>query len=176
MIRFLLLLISMTSFAFADNFEVEAKKLASDLKILLMKNLSEKIANEGIIAAIPFCHQNVKPIAKLAAKERLNKFEFGRTSHKIRNAQNAPQPWAESYLKDFQGSFQKDGKQSLVHKLENGKRIYLEPLYVQVQCLNCHGQTVSADIKEKLSALYPQDQAMGFKLGQFRGFIWVKEK
>jgi hypothetical protein len=105
------------------------------------------------------------------------KFEFGRTSHKIRNQANAPQPWADVYLKEFQGTFKGDIKKDfIIHKLENSKRVYLEPLYVQAQCLTCHGETVAPEIKTKLAEIYPQDKATGFKLGEFRGFIWIKEK
>jgi len=35
---------------------------------------------------------------------------------------------------------------------------------------------LSPQVSEKIKSLYPQDQAIGFKQGEFRGFIWVKEK
>jgi len=38
-----------------------------------------------------------------------------------------------------------------LHRTENGKQIYIEPLYVQAQCLACHGQQVSNEIKRKLA-------------------------
>ena len=117
----LLTLVFMTS-AHAQDFESEAKALAHDLKSSLMKNLSEKMAKDGPVKAISFCHENVKPIAKTAAKDRTMKFEFGRTSHKIRNQANAPQPWADVYLKEFQGTFKGDIKKDfIIHKLENSK-------------------------------------------------------
>ncbi len=173
---FLLNLVIMTS-AHAQDFETEAKALAHDLKSSLMKNLSEKVAKEGAVKAISFCHENVKPIAKSAAKDRALKFDFGRTSHKIRNETNAPQAWADVYLKEFQGKFKGDIKKDfIIHKLENSKRVYLEPLYVQAQCLTCHGESVAPEIKMKLAEIYPNDKATGFKLGEFRGFIWIKEK
>lgn len=161
----------------AQNFEVEAKKLATDLKSSLMKNLSQKIASEGAVKAIPFCHTNVGPIAKAAANERMNKFEFGRTSHKIRNEKNLAMHWAKSYLKEFQGKFKGDVKKDfIIHKLENGKRVYLEPLYIQAQCLTCHGENLNKSVKMELNKVYPNDRATGFKLDEFRGLIWIKEK
>lgn len=163
--------------AYAQDFTSEAKALAADLKSSLMKNLSEKISKDGVVEAIPFCHANVKPIAKKAAKTRLNKYEFGRTSHKIRNIGNNPQPWADKYLKEFQGTFKGDIKKDyILTTLEDNKKLYMEPLYVQPQCLLCHGEKVSAEVKSKIQTLYPQDKATGFKVGEFRGFIWVKEK
>lgn len=165
------------SFAEVDTFESDAKSLARDLRTSLMKNLSEKIAKEGPVAAVPFCHANVKLIAKDAAKERMTKYEFGRTSHKIRNTANAPLPWANKYLKDFEGKKKGEAsKDFIIHKLENSKRVYLEPLYIEAKCLLCHGDNVEKDIQAKIQVFYPQDNATGFKLGEFRGFIWVKEK
>ncbi len=89
---------------------------------------------------------------------------------------NRPQAWVEYYLKEFQGKLKSDiTKNSLLIEHE-GKRIYLEPLFVEAKCLLCHGDKVSTQVSEKIKSLYPQDQAIGFKQGEFRGFIWVKER
>jgi hypothetical protein len=163
--------------AFAQNFEIEAKSLASDLKTSLMKNLSERIAKDGIVEAIPFCQLNVKPIAKKTAGDRIDKFEFGRTSHKLRNDLNSPESWVGPYLKEFNGKLRSEIKRDfLIHKLPDGKRVYIEPLYVQAQCLLCHGDNISENVKNKIQKFYPNDKAVGFRLNEFRGFIWVKEK
>lgn len=173
----LLLLISSLAIARKDNFKSEAQLLASDLKMSLMKNLSEKISKEGVVEAVPFCHSNVKSIAKIAAKERTKKYEFGRTSHKIRNTSNTPQPWAIKYLDQFAGTMKSDTSEKyIIHKLKDSKRVYLEHLYVEAKCLLCHGENVQKNVMAKTQELYPKDQATGFKLGEFRGFIWVKEK
>lgn len=170
-------LILIPSIAFSQDFEIEAKSLASDLKSSLMKNLSERITKDGIQEAIPFCQLNVKPIAKKAAGDRINKFEFGRTSHKLRNELNSPQSWIGPYLKEFQGRLKSEiKKEFFIHKLPDGKQVYIEPLYVQAQCLLCHGDNISENVKKKIAKLYPNDKAVGFRLNEFRGFIWVKEK
>jgi hypothetical protein len=165
------------SLAYADNFENEARALAQDLKAGLMKNLSEKISKEGVEAAVPFCHENVRPIAKSISGERSKKFEFGRSSHKVRNKNNTSPAWMAPYLKEFQGKQKGEVKKSfIIHTLEDSKRVYLEPLYVEARCLQCHGENISKNIKNKIRQLYPEDNATGFKLGEFRGFIWIKEK
>lgn len=179
----LLFLVLHSSIALAENFEDEAKKLASDLKSSLMKNLSEKIKKDGVEAAIPFCHENVKPIAKEAAtlsgKDFLTKYEFGRTSHKLRNSTNQSQEWMKSYIADFSGTFfdkTKAGTYGRFGKLGNGKKTYIEPLFIQPQCLTCHGEGIAPNVSQKLKELYPDDQATGFKLNEFRGLVWIKEK
>ncbi len=142
-----------------------------------MQNLSDKISKEGVEKAVPFCHANVRPIAKGAAKDRIEKFEFGRTSHKVRSASNHPQPWADKYLQEFSGSKKGEIKKDyILHILESGKMIYMEPLYVEAKCLLCHGENIASNVTAKIKELYPNDKAAGFKLGEFRGFIWVKEK
>lgn len=179
LMKMVIIFLFVTSLAHAqqDNFKTEARSLASDLKLSLMKNLSEKIAQDGVVAAVPFCHENVKRMAKAAAQGRATKYEFGRTSHKIRNKNNTPQAWAIKYLDRFAGTKKGDiSEKSIIHKLKNSKRIYLEPLYVEAKCLLCHGEGVSKNVQSKIHDLYPNDKAIGFKLGEFRGFIWVKEK
>ena len=144
-----------------------------------MKNLSEKIKKDGVESAIPFCHENVKPIAKETAKDYLAKYEFGRSSHKIRNSFNEAQDWMKPYIDEFlEVKFDKTkihtyGKYGT---LPNGKKVYVEPLFIQAQCLTCHGDVISQNVSEKIKELYPSDKATGFKLNEFRGIVWIKEK
>jgi poly-D-alanine transfer protein DltD len=171
----LLFLVSSSVVALEDAFLKEASSLAQNLKLSLMKNVSEKVTKEGTEKAIEFCHENVKSIAQSAAKDYVSKYEFGRTSHKLRNKKNQPAPWMTEYLKKFQST--KSGEFGpIVHTLQDGKRVYLDPIYVQPVCLNCHGKDLNASVKEKIGKLYPNDEAVDFSLGDFRGFIWVKEK
>lgn len=173
---FLSLGLFISTSGFCDSFEADAQKLAADLRLGLVKNLSQKIEQEGVVNAVAFCHENVKALAQSAAGERRQKFDFGRTSHKLRNQSNHPQVWAESYLKEFQGKLKSEIKQSSFLIEHDGKRIYLEPLFVEAKCLLCHGDKIGQLVSDKIKSLYPEDQARGFKLGEFRGFIWVREK
>lgn len=171
----LLFFVSFSVIAQEDTFTKEAASLAQNLKLSIMKNVSGKVAKEGTEKAIEFCHVNVKTIAQSAAKDYVSKYEFGRTSHKLRNKKNQPAPWMDEYLKKFKST--KSGELGpVVHTLQDGKRVYLEPIYLQPLCLNCHGENLSSSVKEKLLTLYPEDKAVDFSLGDFRGFIWVKEK
>lgn len=173
---FMMLFCSSMVFSSEDLFIKEARLLASDLKKSLMQNLSEKIGQDGVVEAVPFCHANVKSIAKSAAKDRIEKYKFGRTSHKVRNSANTPEPWAINYLKEFEGKKKSEIKKDhIIHKFDNGTRVYMEPLYVEAKCLMCHGEKVGQKVSNKINELYPDDKATGFKLGEFRGFIWVKE-
>lgn len=163
------------SFSKADNFREEASQLANDLKAALMKEVTAKVSSKGASEAISFCHMNVAPIAKKAAGERITKYKFGRTSHKVRNQKNAPEEWMKPYIKKYKKSKQGKDSTAVIHKFSDGKRAYIEPLYMQPVCLNCHGTNVSQSVKDKIKELYPADQATGFRLGEFRGLLWIKE-
>ena len=41
-------------------------------------------------------------------------------------------------------------------------------------CLACHGETVSGEVLEEIRAIYPDDEATGFREGEFRGVVWVE--
>jgi hypothetical protein len=172
-----LLFLLIATFLSADSFESESAHLAQQLKGHLVNELTKAVTEKGAPAAVEFCQVNVKPIAKSAAGDLIQRYEFGRTSHKIRNLQNKAAEWMDSYLLKYQGTSSSDKlAKSFVHRLPDQKRVYLEPLYVQPLCLQCHGEKIAPAVEEKLSKLYPEDKATGFKLGEFRGFIWVKEK
>lgn len=161
-------------------FVEKAQGLAKDLKMSLKKNLMEQLQKNGPEAAVSFCHENVRPIAKSAAGKRVSEFEFGRTSHKIRNPKNAPQEWMKPYLEQLKGKTKAEVKDSFfVVKVDAGvtkiSRAYLEPLFMEAQCLLCHGETVSAGVAKRIKEKYPEDKATGFKLDEFRGLVWVKE-
>ena len=41
-------------------------------------------------------------------------------------------------------------------------------------CLNCHGQNIDKDVQAQISSKYPNDNAIGFKLGDIRGAFSVR--
>ena len=175
----ILMLISVLSSSVYADFQKEAPLLAQDLKANLLQELTHQVQTNGVEAAIPFCHTNVKSLAKNSAKERIEKYNFGRTSHKIRNEQNLPKDWMKPLLDKYQGTtFNKDKthEYKIFGTLPDGKKYYAEPLFVGAQCLSCHGENVTKTVKDKINVFYPNDRATGFKAQEFRGFIWVSEK
>ena len=97
--------------------------------------------------------------------------ELGRASHKPRNPGNSLQSWMEAVSAGYQsGSL--GGAQ--VGALEDGSTGYLELIYMQENCMLCHGGDIPADVGARLDALYPDDQARNFRVGDYRGLFWVK--
>ena len=72
--------------------------------------------------------------------------------------------------------------QKLVHldkKLSNKKGDiikYYKPMFVQNKCLLCHGDnnTRMPEVSKRIEKLYPDDLAIGYKEGDFRGLIRVE--
>ena len=61
-------------------------------------------------------------------------------------------------------------------KLPNGEMAYYKPLLISNEaCLKCHG-TVAEDspLAKAIKATYPEDKAMGYKMGDLRGMIKVE--
>jgi len=173
----LTIFVFLVSWSKPNIFFKEASELAKNLKYSLASELKKKVAKDGPVEAISFCHENVGALAKKTAGANIQKYEFGRTSHLIRNSANNPKEWMKKYLDQYKNSnIESKLPKSIVHLLPEGKKIYLEPIYIQAECLMCHGSSVSKVVLRKIKQLYPNDQATGFKLGEFRGFVWVKQK
>ena len=54
---------------------------------------------------------------------------------------------------------------------QDGQKVFrfMKAIPVMKPCLNCHGEKVNPDLYKTIKKYYPQDQAIGFKLGQLRG-------
>jgi hypothetical protein len=81
----------------------------------------------------------------------------------VRNEANGPQPWALKYLKEFEGKKKREVSQtSIIHRLEDGKRVYMEPLFVEAKCLLCHGDNINKDVMIKFKVFIPRIRQLGF--------------
>lgn len=156
------------SIGFAD-FAGDAKIQSDLLKKNLMNNLTTQIRKNGVVAAVEFCHESALP---LTDKAKSKKLKMGRTSLKIRNPKNTAPQWIKSYLNEASKTTAQNPFKEQVVILQDKSKAFISPLYVTHQCLQCHGKLGGA-LKEKINKLYPNDQATGYKAGEFRGFVWV---
>ncbi len=167
MSKFLILVSFLFSFhAFsADEKEVlkRIKSFGKELKSELQKGLKKSPAE-----AIKICNMKAPEIA---SKNSDDLIQIGRVSLKNRNPNNLPKEWMLSYIDDFYRSGDKNGH--VVVDL-GGKKGLLKPIVTGPLCLKCHGTEVSEDIQKELSAKYPNDKALGYKVGDIRGFFWAE--
>jgi len=124
---------------------------------------------EGPEAAIEACRLQAPTIGEAVQSDRV---AMGRTSHKLRNPDNAPRDWVAPLLQSYVDAPGKQGPE--VVRLSGGRVGYVEPIIMQAMCQTCHGTTVSPEVESLLATHYPNDEARGFAEGDFRGLFWVE--
>lgn len=97
--------------------------------------------------------------------------EVGRTSHRLRNPDNAGPAWATEVLQSYLDQPGDWTPRSVA--LADGRQGYVEPIVTQPLCLVCHGTSVSPPVAEAIAERYPEDQATGFETGDLRGVFWI---
>ena len=140
---------------------------------LFNAQLKSTIESGEAASALPTCHTTALPITEGTARlfEGVN---LHRTSLKLRNRSNQPDSLDLQVLTTFQAQHDTGLEVSteIVEQTENGARYY-EPIFIKKICLNCHGsrEEMDPDVVKNLALLYPEDEAYGYKEGDFRGVI-----
>ena len=170
--RLILAVIVTTMFAACErpavDFKAKGAGLLAPFKAELQGALKQGM-EAGPVAAISVCSVEAPGIS---ARLSVDGVLMGRSSHKLRNYRNATPEWLAPVLRGYA-----DGStnlEPLALEIEEGRMGYVEPIIVQPMCLACHGESLAPDIAAKISEAYPDDQATGFKVGDFRGVFWVE--
>jgi len=140
------------------------KPFKQQLMSALVKGLKD-----GPASAITVCSE-LAP--KIAGELSTAGVTIGRTSHRLRNPANAPEPWMAPLLEKYAADPGLDGP-TLV-PLPDGGHGYVEPITVRPACLACHGTEIDPEVKGQIADLYPDDRAHGFAAGDFRGLFWAR--
>lgn len=136
----------------------------ADLKAALIDGMQE-----GPAAAIAVCSEQAPAIAERLSVDGVR---MGRSSHRLRNPENAPPDWLRPTLDVYAAKAVELSPR--VFDLGDGRSGYVEPILMQPLCLTCHGEALPSDVAASLQAKYPQDRATGFAEGDFRGVFWVE--
>lgn len=136
----------------------------ADLKAALVKGMET-----GPVGAIDACKSEAP---RISASLSVDGVLMGRSSHKLRNPDNAGPDWLAPLIDDYASGSADRAPQTV--SLGRGRMGYAEPIMVQPLCLNCHGESLKPEVATKIAELYPDDQATGFKEGDFRGVWWVE--
>lgn len=146
----------------------EAAAAIAELRTELGKALRGALA-EGPEHAIDVCRIEAPRLALAAAPAGIS---VGRTSQRLRNLANAPDPWMVPLLEAFSASDPPPGGSRTVDLGPRGVG-YVEPIYLQPLCATCHGENVEPALLAKIREHYPDDQAVGFRVGELRGLFWA---
>lgn len=140
-----------------------ANRLMGQLKQELLAGLKQ-----GPESAVNICRIKAPQISQQLTTPEI---KIGRVSHRPRNPENKVQSWQQELLADYLDKKTPQPPRSVL--LPDGSLGFVKPIYMGAPCLRCHGENISAQVLQAIEQDYPQDQAQGFKLGEFRGLTWV---
>ncbi len=152
----------------------KARNAVLQLSDRLKRDLLTELKAGGAANAIGAC-ESISPDAATSIADESG-FEVSRVSAKPRNPENTPDQWEEKVLRAFQAQL---GKGTDFAKLEHYEEVvsqegdklfrYMKAIPVEPMCLACHGTDIKADVKAEITRNYPNDKAVGYKLGELRG-------
>lgn len=122
---------------------------------------------KGPTEAIQACRFEAPKIANSVSHSKL---KIGRTSHKLRNPDNAPRDWMVPLLNRYLGG----AKDPIAVRIDRETVGYVEPIVTEALCLTCHGASLAPAIQEEVAKYYPSDAATGFEVGELRGLFWAE--
>ena len=175
-------LVSLNAFAEDASWLAEARKVASQVPPKLLQVLSEEMAKDGPAAAMAVCREKAPLMAKAASEQ--TGWTIKRVSLQNRNPKAVPDAWERAALEEFDrraaaGENPATLEKSAAVTTDAGRTEYryMKALPVQPLCLACHGKAdeLSPDVSQKLHALYPDDKAVGYTLGQIRGAMTIRK-
>ncbi len=150
------------------------------LGMTLANEVAVAVNKTGAEKAIDICHLKALPMSRdgITGLPRIK--ELKRTSLKLRNPANAPDPAEQLALdrvqKDLEAGVPPKVLIQQINLPTGGKewRVY-RPIAVAPQCLTCHGPRDSfpPELRARLAERYPKDEAVGYAAGQWRGLIRV---
>lgn len=139
----------------------------------LSGHLMAAIEQGGVPHAVKYCNTAALPLIDSLSK--VHKASIRRTSLKVRNEKDAAQGWEKEVLTQYQMLIAEGKKPSpIVKKLDQKRVVFAAPIFMAQPCLKCHGklgETLNEQHYTTIKQLYPQDEAIGYVDGDWRG-MW----
>ena len=146
------------------------KLLGKALKMQLKAHIK---ADKSGVGALKFCSSEAFKITKEVNLQLPPYATVRRTALKVRAEDNVADAADEGIMEVFEKAANDKKltpKNIIAIDMNDSVRVY-KPLLVMPVCTKCHGENVSDELKAKIKESYPEDGAMGFKEGDFRGVI-----
>lgn len=136
----------------------------------LRNSLLRAIGEQNFDEAISFCSEKAYGLTDAYA----DTFTIRRTALRVRNPGNRPDSLELAVLIEMGNQVQ--AAQSPGAKVVRTSHAvhYFKPIMLQSMCLNCHGipgDQIQPGTLSRIEQRYPQDQAVNFREGDFRG-VW----
>lgn len=158
----------------------EARKAALQVPPKLVAKLTQAIDQSGHDSAITQCRDEAPKMAKAASEQ--SGWQIRRVSLRQRNPKAVPDAWERAVLEDFDRRAAAGESPATLEKAEwvqeGDQKVqrYMRALPVQNLCLGCHGEpaNLNAAAVARLKELYPDDRAVGYKVGDLRGAMTLR--
>ena len=148
--------------------QARGKALVAPFKSALMGALGAALA-EGPVNAVEVCRVTAPALASANGSVGVR---LGRASDRLRNPANAAPAWVAPLLAAYLDGSRPREPHAVA--LEAGRHGYVEPIGIKPMCLTCHGEAIPAEVAARIDALYPEDRARGYAVGDLRGVFWVE--
>ncbi len=160
----------------------EAKTVTQDFLKTLGGTMMKEMKAGGPAAAMDVCRKVAPEIANDISLQK--GWKVTRVGTRVRNPMlGTPDAWEQDVLNRFaerakQGEALKTMAYYEVVEEPNGKYLrFMKAIGVAPKCLACHGDKSQLPevVRTKLDLLYPHDQATGYKPGDLRGAVSIKQ-
>ncbi len=153
-----------------EEFLKEARRLSAEMGKTLLAEVKGAMQEGGPVHAIEVCATRAREIA---ARFSTGGFRIRRIGTRIRNKEHdTPTPREAALLAKI------DADTAEVFEKLDGERVYLRAIRIgSATCLLCHGKEegIAPAVREALKRRYPEDEALGYALGDLRGAFVVRE-
>ena len=165
-----------------SNYEQTAAKVTGVFLQELGMAMKREMSAGGPMEAIKVCGELAPKIANRLSRE--NGWRITRVGTRIRNPLlGMPDAWEQKILEGFasraaRGQTLTEIFYSEIVSEPNGQYFrFMKPIVIQPKCLLCHGpqETIPKSIQNVLTKHYPFDAATGYKAGDLRGAVSIKQ-
>jgi hypothetical protein len=142
------------------------------------RELLKAIEAGGVENAVGYCHLKANPLTD--SLSRTFGADIKRISDKFRDPINKPDPLDEQVIQSYQQQLS-EGQELQPHlEFIDSTIIFYSPILIlNPVCLQCHGlpgSSMDTKTDDFIKAKYPDDKAIGYKLGDLRGVFRVTFK
>lgn len=157
----------------------KARLAATALTQALLGELLKHMREGGPEAAVAVCAAKAQELTRAQQQEGVL---VRRVSTRARNPQNRPDEYEQAKLALMEKHYRENKASEEVWEYYLDEKTltvrYLRPIVVGEMCLACHGdrERMKPAVRDFLSQHYPEDQAVGYRAGDFRGAVSVTVK
>jgi hypothetical protein len=151
----------------------KGKGIAASSFAVLSGALQKAMQEGGVSNAIDYCHLSAFPL--IDSLSQIHQAEIKRTTLKVRNPKDRPNEVEAAVLKKYDQQAAKGEQLKPFVTLADGQRVaFYAPIMMNDLCLKCHGkigETLAEEDYIHIQKRYPEDEAVGYVAGDFRG-MW----